>query len=476
MKHECINIGCRQVLWLILLLFYFTPMKSQVNEESNKDSLIFNTYWQNVYNLISKTPEVSDMLSSRLKLFTTETEKYFGQNLPVKFQRLFAKNLQTFFIASVMENYHEQFGEKEVKKHLNKKDAALALNNFYRRTDYRNKETKMVYAISAKGILLSYPERFFIAKAAQYVGGKEEAVKYLSEHLVCPAWNESTYRDVTLSIDKEGNAELINLERWGNRYEKVYLFSMPRWEPARLTNGEPIASKQTLRVPFTKVEAPKFKEKGGELDYFYEQIPYNDTLDGNYLRLSFMVSKEGKTMEPIEMNMVGIAKEPIPNTDYDQEAYEYDVEMSDSLKEVVKRAVLDMPTWEKPAVSESGTKDALVDVGIRFLKIEVDSTALNPEKMPEFPGGTAELMKWLVQNIKYPTICQKNGIQGRVIVQFVVDKDGVICDPYVIKGVDPYLDKEALRLVRKMPVWKPGIQKGKPVRVKYTLPITFRLK
>ncbi|MBQ8606775.1 MAG: energy transducer TonB, partial [Bacteroidaceae bacterium] len=192
--------------------------------------------------------------------------------------------------------------------------------------------------------------------------------------------------------------------------------------------------------------------------------------------LSFMVSKEGKTMEPIEMNMVGIAKEPIPNTDYDQEAYEYDVEMSDSLKEVVKRAVLDMPTWEKPAVSESGTKDALVDVGIRFLKIEVDSTALNPEKMPEFPGGTAELMKWLVQNIKYPTICQKNGIQGRVIVQFVVDKDGVICDPYVIKGVDPYLDKEALRLVRKMPVWKPGIQKGKPVRVKYTLPITFRLK
>lgn len=473
MKHRMYKgLGCRQVLWLVLLLFCSVQIKAQADVESNKDSLVFTNYWQNVYNLISKTSEVSDMLSSRLKLFTTETEKYFGAELPVESQRLFARNLQTFFVASVMENYHQQFGEKEVKSSLNKKEAALTLNDFYRRTDYRSKETKMVYAISAKGILLSFPERFFIAKAAQYVGGIEGAVKYLSEHLVCPVWNESTYRDVTLSIDKEGNAALIELKPNGN--EKIYLFSMPGWEPARLTNGEPIASKQTFRVPFTKVEAPKFKEKGGATDYFYEQIPYNDTLDGNYLRLSFMVSKEGKTMEPIEMNMVGIAKEPIPNTDYYQ-AHEYDVEMSDSLKEIIKRAVLDMPTWEKPAVSESGAKDAIVDIGIRFLKIEVDSTALNTEKMPEFPGGMPALMKWLVQNQRYPAICQENGIQGRVIVQYVVDRDGVILDPYVVKGVDPYLDKEALRVVRMMPIWKPGIQKGKPVRVKYTLPMTFRL-
>lgn len=97
------------------------------------------------------------------------------------------------------------------------------------------------------------------------------------------------------------------------------------------------------------------------------------------------------------------------------------------------------------------------------------------EAMPEFPGGTAELMKWLQKNIKYPTISQENGVQGRVIVQFVVNKDGSIVDPAVIRSVDPYLDKEALRVVKAMPKWKPGEQRGKAVRVKFTLPVQFRL-
>ncbi|MBQ8866531.1 MAG: energy transducer TonB [Bacteroidaceae bacterium] len=98
------------------------------------------------------------------------------------------------------------------------------------------------------------------------------------------------------------------------------------------------------------------------------------------------------------------------------------------------------------------------------------------EAMPEFPGGTAELMKWLQKNIKYPTISQENGVQGRVIVQFVVNKDGSIVDPVVIRSVDPYLDKEALRVVKAMPKWKPGEQRGKAVRVKFTLPVQFRLQ
>lgn len=97
------------------------------------------------------------------------------------------------------------------------------------------------------------------------------------------------------------------------------------------------------------------------------------------------------------------------------------------------------------------------------------------EAMPEFPGGTAELMKWLQKNINYPTISQENGVQGRVIVQFVVNRDGSIVDPVVLRSVDPYLDKEALRVVSAMPKWKPGEQRGKTVRVKFTLPIQFRL-
>ncbi len=97
------------------------------------------------------------------------------------------------------------------------------------------------------------------------------------------------------------------------------------------------------------------------------------------------------------------------------------------------------------------------------------------ENQPEFPGGMTELMKFLQKNIKYPSICQEQGIHGRVIVQFVVNTDGSIVDAQVMKPVNPYLDKEALRVVSIMPKWKPGEQRGKKVRVRFTLPVTFRL-
>ena len=99
------------------------------------------------------------------------------------------------------------------------------------------------------------------------------------------------------------------------------------------------------------------------------------------------------------------------------------------------------------------------------------------EQMPEFPnGGMAGLMQYLSKNIKYPTIAQDNGTQGRVTVQFVVNRDGSIVDAKVLRGVDPYLDKEAVRVIMGMPKWKPGMQRGKPVRVKYTVPVMFRLQ
>ncbi len=98
------------------------------------------------------------------------------------------------------------------------------------------------------------------------------------------------------------------------------------------------------------------------------------------------------------------------------------------------------------------------------------------EEMPDFPGGQAELLKFIAKSIKYPVIAQENGIQGRVICAFVVNKDGSVVDAEVLRGVDPALDKEALRVIGTMPKWKPGKQRGKPVRVKYTVPITFRLQ
>ena len=97
------------------------------------------------------------------------------------------------------------------------------------------------------------------------------------------------------------------------------------------------------------------------------------------------------------------------------------------------------------------------------------------EKMPEFPGGVQELLGFLSKTIKYPAEAEKAGTQGRVIATFVVRKDGSISDARVVKSVDPLLDAEALRVINAMPAWIPGTQNGKPVNVKYTVPISFRL-
>ncbi len=98
------------------------------------------------------------------------------------------------------------------------------------------------------------------------------------------------------------------------------------------------------------------------------------------------------------------------------------------------------------------------------------------EQMPQFPGGPAALMEYLSKNVRYPEEAYKNGIQGRVIVTFVVNKDGSISEASVVKSVDPQLDEEALRVAYSMPNWIPGRQNGEPVRVKYTVPITFKLQ
>jgi len=98
------------------------------------------------------------------------------------------------------------------------------------------------------------------------------------------------------------------------------------------------------------------------------------------------------------------------------------------------------------------------------------------EEMPQFPGGQAALLEYLAKNIKYPVVAEENGVQGRVVVTFVVERDGSITDVRVIKSVDPSLDKEATRVVKSMPKWQPGKQNGSAVRVKYTVPVQFRLQ
>lgn len=98
------------------------------------------------------------------------------------------------------------------------------------------------------------------------------------------------------------------------------------------------------------------------------------------------------------------------------------------------------------------------------------------EEMPEFPGGSEALQKYLAQSVRYPVIAQENGIQGRVYIQFVINQNGEVTNATILRGVDPSLDREALRVVEAMPKWKPGKQRNRPVRVSYTVPINFVLQ
>lgn len=107
---------------------------------------------------------------------------------------------------------------------------------------------------------------------------------------------------------------------------------------------------------------------------------------------------------------------------------------------------------------------------------EDDEVILFPAKMPQFPGGEKALIAYLSKTVKYPAICIDNGIQGRVFVRFVIDKNGNVCDVEVPRHLDPNLDKEAMRVVQSMPQWEPGENNGRRVKVAYTLPVNFQLK
>jgi TonB family protein len=118
----------------------------------------------------------------------------------------------------------------------------------------------------------------------------------------------------------------------------------------------------------------------------------------------------------------------------------------------------------------------VVGYGSKQVPVEEDPVFEVVENMPEFPGGMGGLMQYLSKNIKYPVEAQKAGIQGRVIMQVIIDKNGNVTNPKVTQPVDPLLDTEAIRVTASMPKWKPGTQRGMPVNVKYTFPIVFRLQ
>ena len=139
-------------------------------------------------------------------------------------------------------------------------------------------------------------------------------------------------------------------------------------------------------------------------------------------------------------------------------------------------------TTEEPVQVAPVLKDTAKPVEVKYIPVEVTEKLQGTpffevvEQMPEYPGGMAAALEYIQKNMRYPEVAKKNGTQGRVTVQFIIDKGGNVTDPKVIRAVDKDLDAEAIRLVGTMPKWKPGMQKGQAVAVKYTLPVMFRLE
>lgn len=150
--------------------------------------------------------------------------------------------------------------------------------------------------------------------------------------------------------------------------------------------------------------------------------------------------------------------------DNETELVEEEVETSEEVNQAIST------THGTGAAASTGPTGPVVEV------VEDETIYQIVEENPSFPGGDAACMKWLAENIKYPPICVEQGIQGRVIATFVVNRDGSIVDIEIVRSPDPYLSKEAERVLKMMPRWKPGKQRGKPVRVKFSLPVMFRLQ
>ena len=213
----------------------------------------------------------------------------------------------------------------------------------------------------------------------------------------------------------------------------------------------------------------------GLLSYLSKNVKYPETavkknIQGRVI-VQFVVGKDGKVRNP------GIVKSVSPELDAE-----------------ALRVVSTMPNWTpgkqkgKPVSVKytapimfripgtKATKDAVAESQSQKKEPEGNTVFEVVENMPSFPGGTEGMMGYIAKNMKYPSASIKSGAQGRVILSMVIDKEGNVTQPRVVRSVSPELDAEAIRLVKAMPKWTPGKQRGVPVNVKYTVPIMFMLQ
>ena len=217
-----------------------------------------------------------------------------------------------------------------------------------------------------------------------------------------------------------------------------------------------------------------------------EQQAYMEAME--LAKLQQQAKKEEKKKEPVKPKIE--PKKEIPVARETQKFTAPVIKKDELVKE--ENQVKQMDKLDDKVAVGTEDKEGVKDRTVEAVRSEIAVAAPPPppapkpevatkvfdvvEEMPSFPGGSAALMSYLNSNTKYPVVAQENGVQGRVIISFVVERDGSISDVKVARSVDPSLDREAQRVVKSMPRWTPGKQNGQTVRVKYTVPVVFRLQ
>ena len=217
-----------------------------------------------------------------------------------------------------------------------------------------------------------------------------------------------------------------------------------------------------------------------------EQQAYMEAME--LAKLQQQAKKEEKKKEPVKPKIE--PKKEIPVASETQKFTAPVIKKDELVKE--ENQVKQMDKLDEKVAVGTENKAGVKDRTVEAVRSEIAVAAPPPppapkpevatkvfdvvEEMPSFPGGQGALMSYLYSNTKYPVVAQENGVQGRVIISFVVERDGSISDVKVARSVDPSLDREAQRVVKSMPRWSPGKQNGSTVRVKYTVPVVFRLQ
>ena len=299
----------------------------------------------------------------------------------------------------------------------------------------------------------------------RFPGGDVKLMEYLSRTVRYPveAQKKHVQGRVILHfiIEKDGSVSNVRVARSVDPSldaEAIRVVnSMPKWEPAR-QKGQPVRVRYTIPI--------QFRLQGNEGIVPDPKIDNAANTDKDVMVVGY--DKQNSTSKTNDLSGKNVM-------------YFVDGKKVDSIDNLDAKSVSHMEVLKnKEALEKYGAADKEGVILITTKQHENASSKFDavdiPEEMPEFPGGINEMMKFVQENMKYPEDATKEGKQGRVIVRFVIDKDGTISDATVMRSVYPSIDAEALRVVNAMPKWTPGKVKGAPVRVKYTLPLVFSLQ